>query len=252
MVHPLIRLTDIHKGHRLDQRIVHALRGVTLDIHAGEFVAVMGASGSGKSTLMNVLGLMDRPTSGRYLLAGQDVQQLDHDGRAALRSREIGFIFQAFNLLGRSTAVENVELALIYAGHPRKERRLRAADALERVGLKDRQHHWPGQLSGGEQQRVAIARVLATNPRLILADEPTGALDSVTGSEILGFLEALNAAGRTIVLVTHDPAVAQRARRIVSMRDGRLVSDGTRPQQSDWPAEAAGQGRDAPPMVVST
>nr|WP_264185635.1 ABC transporter ATP-binding protein [Roseicella aerolata] len=218
-------MLDIHKEHPLGQRKVHALRGVSLEIREGEFVAVMGPSGSGKSTLMNLLGLMDRPSSGRYLLAGQDVQQLDHDRRATLRGREIGFIFQAFNLLGRSTAVENVELALTYAGHPRKERRRRAAEALQRVGLGDRQDHWPGQLSGGEQQRVAIARVLATGPRLILADEPTGSLDSVTGREIMGFLRDLNAAGRTILLVTHDPAVARQARRIVSMRDGQVVGD---------------------------
>jgi putative ABC transport system ATP-binding protein len=227
---PFIRLLDLHKEHRLGQRKVHALRGVNLDIGEGEFVAVMGPSGSGKSTLMNLLGLMDRQTSGRYLLAGQDVRQLDHDKRAGLRGREIGFIFQAFNLLGRSTAAENVELALTYAGHPRKERRRRAAEALARVGLGDRQDHWPGQLSGGEQQRVAIARVLATGPQLILADEPTGSLDSATGREIMGFLQDLNAVGRTIVLVTHDLAVAGHARRIVSMRDGQVVGNDCPPQ----------------------
>jgi ABC-type lipoprotein export system ATPase subunit len=241
---PLIRLLDVHKEHPLGQRKVHALRGVSLDIGEGEFVAVMGPSGSGKSTLMNLLGLMDRPSSGRYLLAGQDVQQLDHDRRAALRGQEIGFIFQAFNLLGRSTAIENVELALTYAGHPRKERRRRAAEALARVGLGDRQDHWPGQFSGGEQQRVAIARVLATGPRLILADEPTGSLDSVTGREIMGFLRDLNAAGRTILLVTHDPAIARQARRIVSMRDGQVVGDDSQAKPPAWeaapPAEPGG------------
>jgi putative ABC transport system ATP-binding protein len=229
-VNPLIRLFDLQKEHQLGRRKVHALRGVSLDIQEGEFVAVMGPSGSGKSTLMNLLGLMDRPTSGRYILAGQDMQQLDHDQRAVLRGQKIGFVFQAFNLLGRSTAIENVELALTYAGHPRKERRRRAAEALARVGLGDRQDHWPGQLSGGEQQRVAIARVLATGPRLILADEPTGSLDSVTGCEIMGFLQDLNASGRTIVLVTHDPAIARHARRVVSMRDGQVVGDDCQPQ----------------------
>ena len=164
---------------------MYALRGITLELQPGEFVAIMGPSGSGKSTLMNMLGLMDRPTSGRYVLAGQDVQQLDHDRARALGHSGIGFVFQAFNLLGRSTAIENVELALTYAGHTRRERRGARPRRWSAVGLGDRQHHWPSQLSGGEQQRVAIARVLATGPRLILADEPTGALDSVTGREIM-------------------------------------------------------------------
>jgi putative ABC transport system ATP-binding protein len=197
-----------------------------LDIDEGEFVAIMGPSGSGKSTLMNHFGLLDRPTSGSYRLGGRDVLDLNSDRRADIRARDIGFIFQAFNLLGRSTAVENVELALTYAGHSRRERRCRAAEALDKVGLCDRQHHWPSQLSGGEQQRVAIARVLATGPQLILADEPTGALDTATGREIMALLQELNQAGRTIVLVTHDPTVAAYAKRIVRMQDGRVVSDG--------------------------
>jgi putative ABC transport system ATP-binding protein len=226
MAAPLIHVADLRKEHRLGGAIVCALQGVSLTIETGEFVAIMGPSGSGKSTLMNLLGLLDRPTAGSYLLAGRDVTDLCSDERARVRSRDIGFIFQSFNLLGRSTAIENVELALTYAGMPRDERRRRAADALTQVGLAGRQHHWPGQLSGGEQQRVAIARVLATGPRLVLADEPTGALDSVTGQGIMALLRELNQAGGTVVLVTHDPTVAEYANRIVHMRDGCAVSDG--------------------------
>jgi putative ABC transport system ATP-binding protein len=205
--------------------VVRALRGVTLEIHEGEFVAVMGPSGSGKSTLMSLLGLLDRPTSGCHLLDARDVSGLDADTAARLRNRAIGFVFQTFNLLARSTALENVELPLIYAGVPRKERRRLATEALQRVGLDERMSHWPRQLSGGEQQRVAIARALVGDPRLILADEPTGALDSRTGLEILAFLQSLNRAGRTIVMVTHDAAVARHAARIVSMQDGRVIGD---------------------------
>ena len=197
---------------------MHALRGVSLELHPGDFVAVVGPSGSGKSTLMNLLGLLDRPTEGSYFLAGQDVLELDPDQRAAVRNRRIGFVFQTFNLLARSTALENVELPLVYAGVARRERRRRAEAALASVGLADRRHHWPSQLSGGEQQRVAIARALVNDPLLILADEPTGALDSRTSLEILAHLQALNDAGRTIVLVTHDPTVARHAKRC---RDGR-------------------------------
>ncbi|WP_134499762.1 ABC transporter ATP-binding protein [Microvirga pakistanensis] len=225
MAPPLIQATALRKDHRLGDAIVPALRGVTLTIEAGEFVAIMGPSGSGKSSLLHLLGLLDRPTAGGYRLAGRAVADLCPDNRAQIRAQGIGFIFQAFNLLGRNTAIENVELAMTYAGIPRTERRRRAETALTQIGLGERQHHWPGQLSGGEQQRVAIARVLAAGPRLILADEPTGALDTATGREIMALLQDMNRAGRTIVLVTHDPAVAAYAQRIVRMQDGRIVSD---------------------------
>ena len=208
---------------------VHALRGISLVLHWGDFVAIVGPSGSGKSTLMNLLGLLDRPTEGSYSLAGQDVLALDPDQRARVRSQRIGFVFQSFSLLARSTASENVELPLLYAGVVRRERRRRAEAALASVGLGDRRGHWPGQLSGGEQQRVAIARALVNDPLLILADEPTGALDSRTSLEILAQLQMLNEAGRTIVLVTHDPTVA----RVVMMGDGRAVREELVPERLD-------------------
>jgi putative ABC transport system ATP-binding protein len=236
MSEPLIHLLDIHKDHEQGQTTVRALRGLTLDIHPGEFVVVTGPSGSGKSTMMNVVGLLDRPSFGRYVLAGRDAGCLGHDERALLRAREIGFIFQAFNLLGRSTALENVELALTYTGHSGGERRRRAIEALDNVGLADRQHHWPGQLSGGEQQRVAIARVLAKGPRLILADEPTGSLDSTTSDEIMALLQALHIGGKTIVLVTHNPAVVLYGERAISMRDGRITHDAPVTQDKARPA----------------
>jgi putative ABC transport system ATP-binding protein len=204
---------------------VYALRGVSLELHRGDFVAIVGPSGSGKSTLMNLLGLLDRPSDGAYLLAGEDVLALTPDRRARVRNQQIGFVFQTFNLLARSTAFENVELPLVYAGIARRERQRRAEAALEAVGLRDRRDHWPSQLSGGEQQRVAIARALVNDPLLILADEPTGSLDSRTGLEVLAHLQALNEAGRTIVLVTHDPTVARHAKRVVAMSDGRAVRE---------------------------
>ena len=222
---PLIRLVELARDYRAGETVVHALRGVTLDVRPGEFVAVMGPSGSGKSTLLSLVGLLDRPTAGRQLLDGRDVGALDADSAARLRNREIGFVFQSFNLLARSTALENVELPLIYAGVARAERRRRATAALQQVGLGHRLGHWPRQLSGGEQQRVAIARALVGDPRLILADEPTGALDSRTGRDILGLLAALNRAGRTVLLVTHDAAVARWASRIIAMADGTVVGD---------------------------
>jgi len=206
-------------------RLLHALRDFTVNIRGGEFVSIMGPSGSGKSTLMNLIGLLDRATSGNYFFDGLNVSRLDHEKCARFRSRKIGFIFQNFSLMGRSTALENVELPLIYAGMAGRERMPRARAALERVGLAERINHWPGQLSGGEQQRVAIARALANDPSLILADEPTGALDSVTGLEIMKQLRALNDEGRTIVVVTHDFAVARHAKRIITMRDGRAIQD---------------------------
>jgi putative ABC transport system ATP-binding protein len=225
VVLPLIRAIGLRKEHEMALTTVHALRGISLELHRGDFVAVVGPSGSGKSTLMNLLGLLDRPTAGSYLLAGQDVLELDPDARALVRNQRIGFIFQSFNLLARSTAFENVELPLVYAGVARRERRRRAEAALDSVALGDRRDHWPSQLSGGEQQRVAIARALVNNPLLILADEPTGALDSRTSLEILAHLQALNAAGRTIVLVTHEPTVARHTKRVIAMRDGRAVRE---------------------------
>jgi len=233
MALPLIRAIGLRKEHRMALTTVHALRGISLELHRGDFVAVVGPSGSGKSTLMNLLGLLDRPTDGSYFLAGEDVLALDPDQRADVRNRRIGFVFQTFNLLARSTAVENVELPLVYAGVARRERRRRAEAALASVGLGDRHDHWPSQLSGGEQQRVAIARALVNDPLLILADEPTGALDSRTGLEILARLRALNDAGRTIVLVTHDPAVASHARRVIGMRDGRAEREELVPGRLD-------------------
>jgi macrolide transport system ATP-binding/permease protein len=237
----LIETVDLHKEYQMGGAALHALRGVSLRVAAGEFVAVMGPSGSGKSTLINLLGLLDRPSAGRYLLDGSDVSDLDADRRAALRNRSVGFVFQTFNLLARSTALENVALPLIYAGVARAEQKLRAAAALEVVGLAQRVAHWPHQLSGGKQQRVAIARALVSDPALILADEPTGALDSRTGLEIMACLQGLNRAGRTVVLVTHDHGVARHAGRIVSMQDGRVIDDA--PVLSPTDARAAADGR---------
>jgi len=222
---PLIRVEGLAKDYALGDTIVHALAGVSLAIDAGEFVAVMGPSGSGKSTFMNMIGCLDRPNAGRYWLAGEDVAGMDADALAAVRNRRIGFVFQQFNLLPRTSALENVELPLMYANVPMKERHERARQQLERVGLGARTDHQPSQLSGGQQQRVAIARALVNDPALILADEPTGALDSRTSVEIMALLQQLNAAGMTIVLVTHEHDVAEFAGRIVQFRDGHVVSD---------------------------
>lgn len=221
----LIRADDLHKIYRTGGAEVHAVSGVSFRIEPGEFVAIMGPSGSGKSTLMNLLGLLDRPQSGTYYLRGQDMNALDSDTAATLRNDKIGFVFQNFNLLGRRTAIENVELPLTYAGVEKTERRRRAMRALDAVGLSHRYDHWPRQLSGGEQQRVAIARALIVDPLLILADEPTGAIDTRTGVEILELFRALNQVGRTIVVVTHDASVARFADRVLSMQDGRIVDD---------------------------
>jgi putative ABC transport system ATP-binding protein len=240
MAMPLIRALGLRKEHRMAGSTVHALRGISLELHRGDFVAIVGPSGSGKSTLMHLLGLLDRPTEGSYFLAGQDVLELDPDERAQVRNQRVGFVFQAFNLLARSTALENVELPLVYAGVAKRERRQRAEAALGSVGLGDRRDHWPSQLSGGEQQRVAIARALVNDPLLILADEPTGALDSSTSLEILADLQALNEAGRTVVLVTHDPIVARHTRRVVMMRDGRAVREESVMARLDARAVVAG------------
>ncbi|HKG77308.1 MAG TPA: ABC transporter ATP-binding protein [Beijerinckiaceae bacterium] len=221
----LIETHDLARIYDLDGGRVVALDRVSLDVYEGDLVAVMGPSGSGKSTFMNLIGCLDRPTHGSYRLAGTAVETLDANGLAALRNREIGFVFQQFNLLPRTDALGNVELPMIYAGVERKARRERALAALARVGLADRAHHRPTQLSGGQQQRVAIARALVNNPSLLLADEPTGALDSRTAIEILALFQELNCEGVTIVLVTHDADVARHARRVVRFKDGRVLSD---------------------------
>ena len=221
-----IRLEHVHKYYDLGEIQVHALRGVSLEIHPGEFVAVMGASGSGKSTLMNILGCLDRPTRGSYYLDGTDVAQRTKAELARVRNRKIGFVFQQFNLLSRTSALENVELPTIYAGVSPQERERRAREALERVGLADRAHHFPSQLSGGQQQRVAIARGLVNRPTILLADEPTGNLDSRTSVEIMDIFQRLNDdEGLTVVIVTHEHDIAQYAKRALEFRDGRLRRD---------------------------
>jgi putative ABC transport system ATP-binding protein len=222
---PVLALEDVRKTYRTGSLEVEALRGVSLDISEGEYVAIMGPSGSGKSTLMHILGCLDVPTSGRYRLAGDDVADMDEAALAEVRNRRIGFVFQQFNLLPSLTAARNVELPLTYAGVSPAERRRRANEALTRVGLADRVEHRPGELSGGQQQRVAVARALVTEPDLILADEPTGNLDSVSADDVLGLMNELYEAGRTLVLITHDLEVASAAGRVIGIRDG-LVTEG--------------------------
>jgi putative ABC transport system ATP-binding protein len=221
-----IRLENIHKTYDLGEIQVHALRGISMEIHPGEFVAVMGASGSGKSTLMNIIGCLDKPTRGQYYLDGKDVSGLSKNELAKIRSQKIGFVFQQFNLLSRTSALENVELPTIYAAIPVAERERRAQEALRRVGLADRSGHFPSQLSGGQQQRVAIARALVNRPSLLLADEPTGNLDSRTSIEIMEILQNLNDQhGLTVVIVTHEPDIAQYAKRALEFRDGKMKKD---------------------------
>lgn len=226
-MNPVIKLENIHKIYRTGGVDVHAVRGVSPEILPGEFVAIMGASGSGKSTLMNIIGCLDRATEGRYLLDGTDVSQLDRDQLADIRNQKIGFVFQGFNLLSRTTALENVELPMLYLHRhlANRERRERAMRALELVGLAPRAEHHPNQLSGGQQQRVAIARALVNQPALLLADEPTGNLDSQTSIEIMGVFQKLNDQGITIVMVTHELDIARYTRRNLIMRDGKIVSD---------------------------
>jgi putative ABC transport system ATP-binding protein len=239
---PLIRLVDLRKSYPLGDVTVHALRGVDLVVEAGTLMAVVGASGSGKSTLMNILGLLDRPTSGHYYLEGKDVSGFDRDRRAVLRNRKIGFVFQSFNLLPRTTAIENVELPLLYNGrsYSSAERHKKALELLGAVGLGDRAQHMPNQLSGGQQQRVAIARALVNDPEVLLADEPTGNLDSRTSIEIMDILQRLNREKRiTMILITHESDIAEYGTRIVQMKDGRVISDHAVERQREAAVEIA-------------
>lgn len=222
---PLVEVHDLRKNYQLGEMEVHALRGITACIHGGDFVAIMGASGSGKSTFMNILGCLDKPTSGKYLLEGTDVSGLTKKELARIRNQKIGFVFQGFNLLGRTTALENTELPMLYSKTHKSDRERRAREALAQVGLADRADHFPSQLSGGQQQRVAIARALVNHPRILLADEPTGNLDSRTSVEVMEIFQSLNAHGLTIILVTHEPDIAQFAKREIVFRDGQIRRD---------------------------
>ncbi len=228
----LIEMRGIEKVYKLGSERVNALRGIDLDVSEGEYVALTGPSGSGKSTLMHLIGCLDSPTAGRYLLAGSDVSSMSDAALARVRNRQIGFVFQTFNLLPRATALHNVEIPLIYGGYGTRERRRRATAALERVGLADRMKHQPNQMSGGQRQRVAVARALVTDPSILLADEPTGNLDTATGNSILELFAQLHASGQTIVLVTHEADVAAHARRHIVLRDGKIESDGANKKES--------------------
>ncbi|MCZ4243941.1 ABC transporter ATP-binding protein [Pedobacter punctiformis] len=225
MQKPLITIKEIGRKYVIGAEVIHALKSVSLDINKGEFVALMGPSGSGKSTLMNILGCLDTPTSGTYILNDKDVSHMTDDALAEVRNKEIGFVFQTFNLLPRSTSLDNVALPLIYAGNSKKDRDARAKRALENVGLGNRMDHKPNELSGGQRQRVAVARALINDPSIILADEPTGNLDTKTSIEIMGLLEEIHSKGNTIILVTHEEDIAQHAHRIVRMRDGLIEND---------------------------
>lgn len=229
MIHSIIEIANLVKRYEMGNEDVFALRDVTLTIGSNEYVAIMGPSGSGKSTLMNMLGCLDTPTSGHYLLNGQNVGEMNDDELAAIRNRQIGFVFQTFNLLPRATAEQNVELPLVYAGLRSEDRKKRAVEALTRVGLADRMDHHPNELSGGQRQRVAIARALVTAPSIILADEPTGNLDTKTGQDIMQLFDAIWRGGNTVILVTHEEDVARHARRIIRLRDGLIESDEANP-----------------------
>ena len=235
----LIETRGLEKHYQMGAETVRALNGVDLVIHRNEYVAIMGPSGSGKSTLMNLIGCLDTPTSGRYILNGNEVAGMDDDQLARVRNREIGFVFQTFNLLPRSTALENVELPLVYGGLAARERRKRAVEALRAVELGDRLDHRPNELSGGQRQRVAIARALVTRPSIILADEPTGNLDSRTSEEIMGLFERLHGEGQTVIMVTHEPDIAAHADRVVTLRDGVIASDEPQAARRRAPADAA-------------
>jgi putative ABC transport system ATP-binding protein len=221
----VIAVRGLTRAYEMGAEVVHALRGVDLEIRRNEYVAIMGPSGSGKSTLMNMIGCLDTPSGGEYWLSGQEVSRMADDALARVRNREIGFVFQTFNLLPRATALHNVELPLVYAGVPARERRSRGEEALRRVGLADRMHHRPNELSGGQRQRVAIARALVNRPAILLADEPTGNLDSTTSEEIMRVFADLHREGQTVVMVTHEPDIAAHAERVVVLRDGRVASD---------------------------
>ena len=225
---PVIRVSDLHKNYRMGSDTIHALNGVDCAIHENEYVAVMGPSGSGKSTLMNIIGCLDRPTTGEYWLSGENVSKLGDRSLARVRNRRIGFVFQTFNLLPRATALQNVEIPLMYGGMGRRQRRARARRTLERVGLSDRMKHKPSELSGGQRQRVAVARALVNEPEILLADEPTGNLDSRTGEDIMDLFDALHKAGQTIILVTHESHIANRAHRHVHLHDGVVTQDHSR------------------------
>jgi len=240
-VHEIIRIEKLHKVYRMGRMEVRAVRGISMEVAAGEFVAIMGASGSGKSTMMNIIGCLDTLTRGGYWLDGEDVATIGAKKLAAIRNKKIGFVFQSFNLLPKLTAQKNVELPMIYAGVSGKKRRQAAAEALERVGLGDRMHHKPSELSGGQMQRVAIARSLVNKPAIILADEPTGNLDSKSGEEIIGIFQSLNDEGATIVMVTHEREVAMHSKRIVMFRDGLVVTD----EPVENPMRAGGQKPEA-------
>jgi len=237
----LIDIRDITKVYQMGDQQVHALSGVTVGVDRGEYVAIMGPSGSGKSTLMNLIGCLDTPSDGSYVLNGREVAKMTDDELAAIRNQEIGFVFQTFNLLPRTSALQQVELPLVYSGVPRKERRERAKAALDSVGLTERMHHHPSELSGGQRQRVAVARALVNDPSILLADEPTGNLDSQTGAEIMALFDELNSRGNTIVLVTHEEDIAAHARRIVRLLDGKVRDD--RPnERRALPTSAAAPG----------
>ncbi|MBT9685372.1 MULTISPECIES: ABC transporter ATP-binding protein [Eubacteriales] len=247
----LIELKDVYKIYQMGTETVHALDGINLTIDEGEFVAIVGQSGSGKSTAMNIIGCLDVPTSGTYHLGGVDVSTMDDDQQAEIRNKMLGFIFQQYNLIPKLNVQENVELPLLYAGIPADERHERAIRSLERVGLADKRKNLPNQLSGGQQQRVSIARALAGNPSVILADEPTGALDSRTGREVLGFLRKLNEEGDTVVLITHDNSIAVKAKRIVRLQDGQIIYDGdaSDPRAVVQPTLSGEEEEDIPPGV---